>query len=154
MVYKRQANNSVSDGGFRVRRANGRKLLLLALAAFACIGVVQAVRAVARQFDPFEARSFDPAAWAAAESEVRATMSRDAIRHLPPGTPEAKIESLLGLPNKLIETSRLTSSYPRVAVRTYSYYLGCWSGRYHDSTFLWVHVGADGLVVAAVIGGG
>lgn len=135
-------------------KANGRRMLLVALAVVACAGVVLGLGAIARRLDPFEARPFDPAAWAAADHEERAAMARDAIRHLPHGTPEADIEPLLGRPGEVIETPRLTASYPGGAVRTHSYYLGCWSGRYYDSTFLWVHVGADGRVVAAVIGGG
>jgi hypothetical protein len=79
-------------------------------------------------------------------------MARDVIRHLPAGTPEADIEALLGKAG-VEETARLTASRPAGAVRTYSYYLGSWSLLYYDSTFLWVHVDAEGRVVAAVIGG-
>src|SRR5262249_24582172 len=99
-----------------------------------------------------DARPFDPAAWAAADSTDRAAMARDVIRHLPAGLPEADIEPLLGK-GEVWETRRLIGSSPGGAVRTYEYYLGCWSGRYYDSTFLWVHVGADGRVIKAVIGG-
>ena len=80
-------------------------------------------------------------------------MSRDAIRRLPPGTPEADIEPLLGR-CKVWETTRLIGVNPGGSVRTHTYYLGSWSTRYYDDTYLWVHVGADGRVVEAVIGGG
>jgi len=115
-------------------------------------GLAEGARAVFRYFDPLEARPFDPASWAAADSLGRAAMARDAIRHLPPGTPEAEVVRLLG-PGPVTPSRRLTASAPRRAVRTYEYHLGGWGFPYDDSTFLWVHVGADGRVIEAVIGG-
>ena len=79
-------------------------------------------------------------------------MARDAIRHLPPGTPESEVERLLGKPDSVEQTEILTASRPARAVRTWSYSLA--SGSYYDSTFLWVHVDGDGRVVKEVIGGG
>jgi hypothetical protein len=116
-------------------------------------GLAGGTRAIFRYFDPFEARSFDMAAWAAADTLGRAAMARDAIRHLPPGTPESEVERLLG-PGPVVDSQRLTASAPGAAVRTYCYHLGGGWAFYYDSTFLWVHVGADGRVVEAVIGGG
>jgi hypothetical protein len=133
-------------------KARRRTILFLAGVGL-CVGLALGVRAVARRLDPFEARPFDPEAWAAADTEGRAAMARDAIRHLPAGTPEADVVALLGQ-TQVDETVRLTGSGPPGAVRTYSYYLGFWGAIYYDSTFLWVHVDADGRVVAAVIGGG
>jgi hypothetical protein len=80
-------------------------------------------------------------------------MTRDAIQHLAAGLPEAEVQRLLG-PAQVFETEKLTRRGPPGAVRTYSYYLGCWSSVYYDSTFLWVHVDGNGKVIAAVIGGG
>lgn len=137
-------------------------------ASVACTGSIAAFTYAGRWLDPFEARRFEAQEWAAAAPEDRAAMARDAIRHLPAGLPEAEIQALLGRCS-VHETRRLTrtappgvvqelpwygGSAPPGAVRTYSYYLGSWSVAYHDDTFLWVHVGEDGRVIAAVIGGG
>jgi hypothetical protein len=117
--------------------------------------LAEGARAIFRLLDPFEARPLDRSAWLTTNAVGRAPMARDAIRHLPPETPEAEVERLLGKCETLIETRRLTSSGPRGAVWTYSYYLGSRPAPYYyDSTFLWVHVGADGRVIEAVIGGG
>jgi hypothetical protein len=129
-------------------------LLLVLAAVVACGALALGLRAVVRSLDPFEASPFEPAAWAAAGAEGRAAMTRDAIRRLPAGLPEAEIERLLGKADEVSETQRLTASRPPGAVRTYSYSLGSWSGQYYDSTFLWVHVDGQGRVIAAVIGGG
>jgi hypothetical protein len=133
-------------------KACGRTILFLAVVAL-CAGLALGVCAIVRCLDPFEGRPFDSAAWAAADVDGRAAMARGAIRCLPAGMPEAKIEALLGKTD-VEETVRLTASRPPGAVRTYSYYLGCWSGIYYDSTYLWVHVDTEGRVIAAVIGGG
>jgi hypothetical protein len=132
-------------------KERSRTILFLAVLALGA-GLALGARTLIRHLDPFEARPFDPAAWAAADHEGRASMARDAIRHLPAGTPEADIEAMLGK-TRVEETVRLTASGPQGAVRTYSYFLGCWSAIYYDSTFLWVHVDAEGRVIAAVIGG-
>jgi hypothetical protein len=142
----------VRDG--RGRKVLGRPVLLRAMALVAsCAGLLIGAPAAIRYFDPFEARPFDPAAWAAADTYGRAAMARDAIRHLPPGTPEAEVERLLG-PGRVEDSKRLTGSAPGAAIRTYCYHLGGGWAFYYDSTFLWVHVGADGRVIEAVIGGG
>ncbi len=135
----------------KVARSKGQQI---AWALVVCGGLALGIRALAQLLDPFDARPFDTATWLAARDEERAAMARDAFRHLPPGTLEADIQPLLGKPGEVIATPKLTSSYPRAAVRTHSYYLGSWSLRYYDSTFLWVHVGVNGRVVAAVIRGG
>ena len=103
-----------------------------------------------QQPDPFDARPFDPATWASANDEQRAAMSRDAIRHLPPGLSEDQIEPLLGkveVDNHNVQNP--SGVGPRGAARTYWYGLGFGSGA---SYFLWVHVGEDGRVMEAVIG--
>lgn len=131
------------------------KLSLLAVATVvSCTGLVFGTHTLLQRLDPFAARKFEPESWAAARDEERAAMARDAIRNLPTGLLETDIEPLLGAPHKVIATHRLTNSGPRKAVRTYSYYLGCWSLAYYDSTFLWIHVGEDGRVISAEIGGG
>jgi hypothetical protein len=132
-----------------------RKVLFVTLpvVVFPTGAVAVLVYVLTHQLDRFDARPFDPATWANADNKQRAAMSRDAIRHLPAGLPEAEIELLLGK-GEVEETQRLIGRRPRGAVRTYVYYLGCWSGTYYDSTFLWVHVGEDGRVTEAVIGGG
>jgi hypothetical protein len=136
------------------RKSWNTPILWIVAALVLGAGLAEGTRAIFRQLDPFEARSFDRAAWAVADNEGRAAMARDAIRHLPSGLPASDIEPLLGKCERVIETHRLTASGPRGAVRTYSYYLGGWGFPYYDSTFLWVHVGADGRVIEAVIGGG
>jgi hypothetical protein len=119
-----------------------------------------------RWLDPFEARQFDAASWAGSDWKGRAAMARDAIRHLPAGTPEADVVQLLGKPGYVIETKKLvglvsgpplprfSGSAPAGSVRTYSYGLGSWGWAGYDDTFLWVHVDGEGRVVAAVVGGG
>src|SRR4051794_15399263 len=68
-----------------------RTILLAALAATAlCAGLAVGGRVVVRWLDPFAAQQFDVAAWATADHEGRAAMTRDAIRHLPPGPPRAQ----------------------------------------------------------------
>jgi hypothetical protein len=102
------------------------------------------------QPDPFDARPFDPATWASANDEQRAAMSRDAIRHLPPGLPEDEIEPLLGEGYVDKHNEKYPSGVgPQGAARTYWYGLG---GRSGTRYFLWVHVGEDGRVMEAVIG--
>lgn len=144
-------------------------IVFAALAATGCIGCAGSIAGFTyfcRWLDPFEARRFDRHEWAAAGPEERAAMARDAIRHVPPGLPEAEIPALLGRCS-VHETRRLTGTAmrgarlpyyggtaPPGAVRTYSCYLGSWSTLYYDDAFLWVHVGEDGKVIAAVIGGG
>jgi hypothetical protein len=133
-----------------------RCLLVFAVIAVAscvgCTGSITAFTYVCRWLDPFEARRLDPEAWAVAEPEGRAAMARDAIRHLPPGLPEEEIQALLG-PCSVGDRRGTTASTPADAVRTYQYYLGSWSPTYYDDTFLRVHVGEDGRIIAAVIAG-
>jgi hypothetical protein len=130
--------------------AVGGLTLVICCAAFAgSVSLIVALRCV----HPFNAERFTPAAWAAASDERRAAMSWDAIRHLPPGLPEDEVRSLLG-PGVVEDSHRLTGSAPPRAIRTCSYYLGCWSATAYDSTFLWVHLDKEGRVAEAVIGGG
>jgi hypothetical protein len=117
-------------------------------------GGLLAVHLLTSRHDPFAVRRFDTTSWAAADHEGRAAMARDAIRHLPTGLPEAEIVTLLGKPDEVIETQRLTRSGPPNSARTYSYYLGSWGWPGYDSTFLWVHVDGEGRIVSGVIGGG
>ena len=138
-----------------MRAATRHRAILLLVLILTGVGLVLlAVSAVVNRPDPLDARPFDRATWAAADSYDRAPMAKDAIRHLPAGLPEAEVVALLGKPGEVIETHRLTTSRPRGAVQTYSYFLGSWSYEYFDSTFLWVHVDAAGRIVEAVIGGG
>jgi hypothetical protein len=110
--------------------------------------------------DPFDDRPFDPAAWAAAEERERdrGPMARDAIRHIPNGTPKERVRELFG------ESDYAHSGYPPDkwgrAVKGYArwtYGLGCWSGLGpygFDSASLDVHFDPDGRVVEAEITGG
>jgi hypothetical protein len=130
------------------------------------VGLVVCAYLLINWLDPFAARRFDPESWSTADSKGRAAMARDAIRHMPPGLPEAEITKLLGEAGDVIATEKLVGSTPggplprfggsapAGSVRTYSYYLGSWSNWAYDDTFLWVHVDNEGRVVAAVIGGG
>lgn len=98
--------------------------------------------------DPFDDQRFDPTAWAADEYE-RGPMTREAIRHIPPGTRKERVRELLGKPD------------PRWAdasdAEDWTYYIGSWSGLgpYNlDSAFVYVHFDRDGRVVSAQVGGG
>jgi hypothetical protein len=141
-----------------------RGVLFISLPVFAggvatCAGAVLILRAVTTYApDPFEAHPFDPAEWAAADPKGRAAMARDAIRHLPAGLPEADIRALLGddctvRDTLQLNTLQLIGHGRNGTVRRYEYDLGSWSGVYFDDTFLWIHVGADGRVIKAEIGG-
>ncbi len=132
-----------------------RTLLGLSLVLGAVCGLV--AFATACWPDPFDTRPFDPAVWAAGDNHDRGAMARGAIRRLPPGVFEAEVVALLGAGIPIEEA--WPSAYGKYgAVKGHSYHVGCWSGHFHrdahDSTFLWVHIGADGRVVAAEIGGG
>jgi len=136
-------------------KARVRMSLLFALCGIvSCGGLALGAHALFQWLDPFAAHRFDREFWTASEPKERASMARDAIRHLSPGMLETDIEPLLGKPDEVMDTHRLTKSFPRGAVRTYSYHLVGWSLLYYDSTFLWVHVGEDGRVIVAEIGGG
>jgi hypothetical protein len=142
-----------------VGRTRNLSVLLLigfaTLVGFVVVAVV--VIALDRETDPFDNQQFDPAVWAAGDHEVRMAMARDAARRTPAGMSEAEVVNLLGKPDTVEESRRLTASAPARAVQTYSYYLGSShlsSLRGLDDAFLWVHLGNDGRVVAAVIGGG
>jgi hypothetical protein len=132
-------------------------ILILAsgLVFISIFGVTAGAFLLTKWLDPFDTRPFDPKAWAEADMDGKAAMARDAIRHIRAGMPENDIRGLLG-EREPHETRRLTGSAPPGALRTYSYPLGFWGSSFYgyDSTYLWVHVGADGKVIAAVIGGG
>jgi hypothetical protein len=135
----------------------GRKRLALRLALI--VGLIVAAVAVNRYLDPFDDAPFDPAAWAAAGPQGRGPMARDAIRHLPPGLPSARVRELFGEsdpfpgPGGTVDGFGHTLRHPQ----TWAYYLGCWSGLGPyalDSAFLWVHFDSGGKVVSAEITGG
>jgi hypothetical protein len=123
-------------------------------------GLVAGFVALDRYLDPFDDQLFTPEAWAAAKAQDRGPMARDAIRHLPPGTPAARVRGLLGDGGQMpgLAGSPVDGFGHRLKhSETWSYYLGCWSGLGPyalDSAFLYVHFGSDGRVVAAEITGG
>jgi hypothetical protein len=137
-----------------------RLFVLLALAASGVVvGLVVAVVALDRYLDPFDDRLFDTRAWAAADSQGRGPMARDAIRHLPEGLPAARVRELLGNPDPFpgpggtVDGFGNRLRYPE----TWAYYLGSWSSLSWyglDSAFLYVHFGQDGRVASAEITGG
>lgn len=138
-----------------------KRILIVALTTLALVGVLVVVGiALNRYLDPFDDRPFSSAAWKVANTQDRGPMARDAIRHLPPGTPATRVRELLGEggPVPGIAGSPVDGFGHRLEHPvTWSYYLGCWSGlgpyRF-DSAFLYVHFGPDGGVVAAEITGG
>jgi hypothetical protein len=123
-------------------------------------GCVAAFSALDRYLDPFDDQPFSPAAWAAADDQVRGPMARDAIRHLPAGTPKVRVRELLGEgrppwrdPRGPVDGYGVRLDHPE----TWVYWLGCWSGLGpygFDDAFLYVHFGPDGRVAAAEINGG
>jgi len=137
-----------------------RRIALLAVSASVLIVVLVGVAvAVDHYLDPFDGRAFDPAAWAAADSQGRGPMARDAIRHLPAGLPADRVRALLGDPDPFpgpggaVDGFGHTLRYPE----TWAYALGCrsslsWYGL--DSAFLYVHFDSSGAVVSAEITGG
>jgi hypothetical protein len=137
-----------------------RPLVLLAV-ALATVGVfVAGVVVLDRCLDPFDDQQLDPAAWAAAKPEGRALMARDALRHLPTGTPAARLRELLGEgdlaprdPRGPVDMFGNRLSHPE----TRAYYLGSHSGLGPyalDSAFLYVHFDTEGRVILAEITGG
>ena len=133
-----------------------RLFALLAIAGLLAAGGV----ALNRGLDPFCRRAFSPAEWATAVPQARGPMARDAIRHVPPGTPAAEVRHMLGEPEPVpgAPGSSVDGFGHRLRhAETWSYWIGSWSGLnwYNlDSAFLYVHVGADGRVVATEITGG
>lgn len=133
-----------------------RKRMLFVMAMFV-LGSSIALVALDRLLDPFNDQAFEPELWASAELGGRVPMARGAIQRIRPGMQESDVVKLLGKPDTIEESQRLTKSAPSSAVKTYSYYLGssgltCLKGM--DDAFVWVHVGLDGRVIKAVIGGG
>ena len=137
-----------------------RFLGLLIVAAFLMAGAAAGLVAVDRYLDPFDDLPFSPAVWAIANPNDRGPMARDAIRHLPAGTPQIRVRDLLGEPEPVpgVAGSEVDGFGHRLEhTETWSYYLGCWSGigpYGFDDAFLYVHFGSDGRVVAAEVTGG
>jgi hypothetical protein len=133
-------------------------LLTVALAVVG--GLLAVLMALDRYLDPFDRRPFDPAGWAAAAPQGRGPMARDALRHLPPGTPAARVRELLGEPEPVpgVPGSPEDGFGHRMKhPETWSYYLGSWSGLGPyalDSAFMYVYFGPDRRVVATEITGG
>jgi hypothetical protein len=139
-----------------------RKVLfvILAVVVLPTIAVVALVYVRTHQPDPFDTRPFDPAVWAVADANDRGPMARDAIRHLPPGIPAARVRELLGEsqpvardPRGPVDVYGNRLQYPE----TWAYYLGSWSELHpysFDDAFLYVHFDSDGRVVAAEVTGG
>lgn len=135
-----------------------RLVVVTILIGLVLAGIMAVILEVYR--DPFDDRPFDPAAWTSADSKARGPMARDAIRHLRPGLPAARVRELLGspdpfpgLPGEPVDGFGNPLRHPE----TWAYYLGCWSGLgpyAFDAAFLYVHFGADGTVAAAEITGG
>lgn len=136
-----------------------RALSLLTVAALLAAGGCVA-GFVALDLDPFDDRPFSPAAWAAADVQGRGPMAREAIRHLPAGTPKDRVRELLGNGEPLWRDPRgpvdgfgVRLDHPE----TWVYWLGCWSGLGpydFDNASLYIHFGPDGRVVAAEVNGG
>jgi hypothetical protein len=102
--------------------------------------------------DPFDAQPFSPQAWANAGQEARAAMARDAIRQLRPGMTEAEALALLGKSGG--------PGGPEGRARSHWYYLdprcnvlSAWHWDVHDTTYLDVHIDAEGRVTGASIEG-
>ncbi len=140
-----------------------RKRVMLLLCGWALVlsfGLALGFVKLDNYLDPFDDEPFSPQAWANAESQARGPMARDAMRWIPIGMPADRVQELLGKKDKYfpgVGGDRDGFGNPLRGHTTWSYYLGCWSSisRYGiDSAFLYVHFGADGLVVAAEITGG
>jgi hypothetical protein len=132
-------------------------LLLLATTFVAGAGLAVAIVALDSYLDPFDDGPFTPEAWAVADDEERAAMARGAVKHVSVGMPETEVVALLGKPDWIWNSRELTASAPARAVRTYSYGVATSSLaslRRLDSVYVWVHVGGDGRVIVAEIGGG
>lgn len=142
------------------RRYRWLDLLLATFAVTIAVGLMAGAIAFEHNLDPFDDQSFSPAAWAAANSENRGMMARDAIRHLPAGTPKDRVRQLLGEPRQVpgLPASSVDAYGHRLEhFETWAYYLGSWSGLGPyalDSAFLNVHFDSDGRVVKAEITGG
>ncbi len=118
------------------------------------------VALIDRFLDPFDKQPFIGAAWAVADEQSRGRMARDAIRHLPPGTPKDRVQELLGeggLPSRNPHEPWDSFGVRLDHSETWVYRLGTWSsiGPYgFDDAFLYVHFGTDDRVVSAEINGG
>lgn len=145
-------------------RKRTRIVSLCAVAGVFMFGAcVAGLVALDRYLDPFDDQPFNPVTWTVAEEREtdRGPMARDAIRHLPVGTPKNRVRELLGdgeqafrdPRNPMVDFHGVPLDHPE----TWVYWLGCWSGLGpygFDSAYLYVHFSSDGQVVATEINGG
>jgi len=134
-----------------VKKTPRGTLLLVASLAFLALAAV--TWAVVDWLDPFNDAAFTTEGWAKLDSQDRAPMSRDLIRnHLHPGASRAQIERLLGPPDDVLTGSDSGGNRMR-GTDTYAYCIGFWPVRGFDDTFVYVHLDAQGNVVASEING-
>lgn len=130
------------------RKVRGPVVIVLSIAVIALCAW-----AARDWLDPFNDRPFTAAEWARLDAQDRAAMSRDLIKnHLPPGTERGTVEHLLGRPADVLHTTD-PGGHSLPGVETYVYYIGTWSIRGFDDTFVYVHFDQGGRVVAAQITG-
>lgn len=133
---------------------SGRGCGIFLAAVLLLIGVLVAGGALVLWWardDPFDDRTFTPAAWKGAKREDRARMSRDLIaRYLTPGTTDLQVTALLGAPDSI---QLATEKWPLPGVRRYSYGIGSWSFSGLDSAFVWIDFDGENRIVKAEING-
>jgi len=140
-----------------VTLASKRQFIVPILAAAVLgAGLLVAGIALVRYLDPFDDQPFSQSAWAAADSQTRAAMARDAIRQLPNGTRADRVKNLLGQPTPVTRSSGSMDAYgnPLKYPETWSYYLGSWSSHGLDDAFLYVHLDSQKRVASVEINGG
>lgn len=126
----------------------------LGIATAAVLALALAGYAAKLYLDPFDDQRFDSAAWLKANPQQRASMARDAIRHLPTGTTAATVEALLGEPTERFTDQREDwGGNPLRGVKTYEYWLGSWGRVAWDDAFLYVHFDARDRVIASEVNG-
>ena len=132
------------------RRRTG--ILVVVGAVVLVAAVVTTVYAlIGNPLDPFDNRSFTPAAWRTADRDGRARMCRDLVsRHLIAGTAEPQVVALLGKPAGVYKAGERDHL---VGAQTYVYSIGNWSFQGMDDAFLYVHLDANGRVIYGEIYG-
>jgi hypothetical protein len=127
------------------------KHLLIGVAVVAA-GLV-ALLSLKRLADPFDDLAFTPAAWAKADEEGRARMSRDLVNnHLPQGLLQNRVEALIGKTHWIIKPTD-NDGYRTRGAETHVYGIGNWSMQGVDDAFVYVHYDANGNVISAEITG-
>jgi len=120
----------------------------------ALVALVIAYGVFGNPLDPFNWKSFSPAAWQTGTPETRARMAKSLIRHhLKRGMSAADVVALIGPPDDQLTGRIDAGGHSLPGVRTYAYDLGNWSLLGMDAAYLYVHLDAADRVISAEVAG-